>query len=347
MVLRIFGTSYLFALAGLVVSFFIGFYYAGSWAGGIEALFIASILAVLEISLSFDNAIVNAKILKDMTPVWRHRFLTWGMVIAVFGMRLIFPLVIVAVVASVSPWQAIQMALFEPKLYAEKMLESHVAVSAFGGSFLLLVALAFFYDENKEHHWISVLEKRLSKWGRIEALEIFIAVFSLLVLSRLVGGSHSIVYLESGLSGLLIYIAVKGLGQVLESSGVGQQKSLVKSGVASFIYLEVLDSSFSFDGVVGAFAVTSNLFIIMIGLSIGAFFVRRLTIFFVEKEVLQSFEYLEHGAFYAIGLLALLMLIDPLLYVPEWVTGLSGAMIILTSFVWSLKTRSATPSARI
>lgn len=339
MSLRIFGTSYIFALLGLAFSFFVGYYYSGSWAGGLEALFIASILAVLEVSLSFDNAIVNAKILKDMSPVWRHRFLTWGMVVAVFGMRLIFPLVIVAVVASVSPWRAIQMALFEPQLYAQKMLESHIAVSAFGGSFLLLVALAFFYDENKEHHWIAVLEKRLAKWGRIEALEIFIAICSLLFLSRWVGTSQAMVYLESGLSGILVYIAVKGLGQVLESSGVAQGRSVVKSGAASFIYLEVLDSSFSFDGVVGAFAITSNLLIIMIGLSIGAFFVRSLTIFFVEKEILKSFEYLEHGAFYAIGLLALLMLVDPLLHIPEWVTGLSGAIIILASFLWSLKTR--------
>ncbi|MBL7672326.1 MAG: DUF475 domain-containing protein, partial [Bdellovibrionaceae bacterium] len=148
-----FKSSFIFSFFGLVFSFFVGFYYTGLWSKAFEFLLIAGILAVLEISLSFDNAIVNAKILKEMDSVWRHRFLTWGMLIAVFGMRLLFPLLIVGVMAAVSPWEALRMALFDPPSYAEIMLKSHLLVSAFGGSFLLLVALAFFYDENKDHHW--------------------------------------------------------------------------------------------------------------------------------------------------------------------------------------------------
>lgn len=343
MFFQIFKSSFIFSFFGLVFSFFVGFYYTGLWSKAFEFLLIAGILAVLEISLSFDNAIVNAKILKEMDSVWRHRFLTWGMLIAVFGMRLLFPLLIVGVMAAVSPWEALRMALFDPPSYAEIMLKSHLLVSAFGGSFLLLVALAFFYDENKDHHWIEILEKRLVKWGHLEALEIFIALSVLLVLCTWIPLGEKLAFLQAGLGGILTYLAVKGLGQILEGAGTGSGASgavtgtVVRSGAAGFLYLEVLDSSFSFDGVVGAFAITSNLLIIMAGLSVGAFFVRSLTIFFVEKEVLKQFEYLEHGAFYAIGLLAVLMLIDPLLHVPEWFTGLSGAVIILASFLWSLR----------
>jgi hypothetical protein len=338
MFFRIFRTSFIFCFVGLISSFFVGFHYTGLWAKAFEFLMIAAILAVLEISLSFDNAIVNAKVLKGMSPVWRHRFLTWGMIIAVFGMRLLFPLVIVAIVAAVNPWEALRMAIFEPPRYAQIMLESHLLVSAFGGSFLLLVALAFFYDENKDHHWIGFLEKRLVKWGHLEALEIFIAIGVLLILCAWIPASDKLAFLQAGLAGILTFLAVKGLGQVLEGASGGDQVSkLTRSGAASFVYLEVLDSSFSFDGVVGAFAITSNLLIIMVGLSIGAFFVRSLTIYFVEKEVLKQFEYLEHGAFYAIGLLAILMLVDPFLHVPEWFTGLSGAVIIVASFFWSVR----------
>lgn len=334
--IKYFRGSFVFAVIGLISSFLIGFFYTGLWSKSFEYLFIATILAVLEVSLSFDNAIVNAKVLKDMSSVWRHRFLTWGMLIAVFGMRLVFPLVIVAVVASISPWAALKMAIFDPQLYAETMLSSHAAVAAFGGSFLLLVALEFFYDENKELHWIGFLEKHLAKWGHIEALEIFFSLLFLFVILNFVPENDKMSFLKSGMAGVLTFIAVKAIGQVLEMSAEGIQQ-IQRAGVSGFIYLEVLDASFSFDGVVGAFAITHNLLIIMIGLSIGAFFVRSLTILFVEKEVLNRFEYLEHGAFYAIGLLALLMILDPLLHVPEWFTGLSGAVIICTSLWWSLR----------
>ena len=138
------------------------------------------------------------------------------------------------------------------------------------------------------------------------------------------------------MAGLITYVIVDGIGSWLEASD-DQMKDVHRASAGMFLYLEVLDASFSFDGVVGAFAITHNLFIIMIGLSIGAFFVRSLTIMFVEQEALTKFAYLEHGAFYAIGMLAMIMLTDPFLHVPEWVTGLAGGVVIVVSFLWSLK----------
>ena len=110
----------------------------------------------------------------------------------------------------------------------------------------------------------------------------------------------------------------------------------LSSGFGMFLYLEVLDASFSFDGVVGAFALSTDLFVIMTGLSIGAFFVRGLTLYLVEKQTLNQFIFLEHGAFYALGALALFMLLDPFFHFSEWLTALSGASILVMSVVWSI-----------
>lgn len=334
--LKYFGVSYLVTVIGLILSAFVGYYYGGTTTAALQALFIAAVLGVLEVSLSFDNAIVNAVVLKEMTPVWRQRFLTWGMLIAVFGMRLVFPLAIVAVMAKINPWEALVLASTQPDQYAQIMLSAHLQVAAFGGAFLLMVALKYFYDENKKVHWIPVLEAPASLVGKIEAIEIGITLFVLLILMSFLPEAEKFSFMKAGLAGLITFIVVDGISSLLEADE-GHVKDLHKASAGMFLYLEVLDASFSFDGVVGAFAITHNLFIIMIGLSIGAFFVRSLTIMFVEKEALRQFAFLEHGAFYAIGALAMIMLTDPFLHIPEWVTGLLGAIIIVASFIWSIK----------
>lgn len=338
--MKYFTGSFIFTFFGLIASYFVGHYYGGTVSAGLSALFIASILAVLEVSLSFDNAIVNATVLKEMTPVWRHRFLTWGMLIAVFGMRLIFPVLIVTFIAHVTPWDALIMAATRPDEYAKLMLSAHLQVAAFGGSFLLMVALKFFYDEGKELHWIPGIEKISQYLGsKVEAIEIAMSLIIIATISSFLPDNQALPFLMAGMAGLITYVVVDGIGSWLEASD-GAMKDMHKASAGMFLYLEVLDASFSFDGVVGAFAITHNLFIIMIGLSIGAFFVRSLTIMFVEKDALTKFAFLEHGAFYAIGLLSMIMLLDPFLHIPEWFTGLSGGVIILISFLWSLRKSS-------
>ncbi|MEK2645921.1 DUF475 domain-containing protein [Bdellovibrio sp. BCCA] len=335
--MKYFTGSFFFTVIGLIASYFVGHYYGGTAAAGFSALFIAVILAVLEISLSFDNAIVNAVVLKEMTPVWRHRFLTWGMLIAVFGMRLIFPLLIVTFAADINPWQALVMAATRPDDYAKLMLGAHLQVAAFGGAFLLMVALKYFYDESKDLHWIPFIEKPTAYLGsKVEAIEVALCLVILALISHFLPMEESLTFLKAGMAGLITYVIVDGIGSWLEASDE-TMKDVHRASAGMFLYLEVLDASFSFDGVVGAFAITHNLFIIMIGLSIGAFFVRSLTIMFVEKEALKQFAYLEHGAFYAIGILSMIMLADPFLHIPEWVTGLSGGLVIAISFLWSLK----------
>lgn len=312
---KYFGGSIAVAIIGLVLSYFI--------AGSLGMVLTTAILAVLEVSLSFDNAVVNATVLKDMSPTWRHRFLTWGMVIAVFGMRMIFPLIIVAVVAGVGPIEATKLAIFEPQRYSEIMISAHVSVAAFGGAFLMMVFLKFFIDEEKDIHWISIIEQPLSKLHRIEAVEMGIVLLIMYVVSRQVLPEEQASFMIAGAMGLVTYVIADGIGALLSTEETQHDGTimLVRSGFASFMYLEILDASFSFDGVIGAFALTNNFFIIAIGLGIGAMFVRSLTIYMVEKETLDAFKYLEHSAFWAIGALATMMFMGAFMEIPEVIIG--------------------------
>jgi hypothetical protein len=325
--LRHFKGSFIFTGLGLVAGAGVGAYYSPGLAGIASTVFIVAVLGVLETSLSFDNAVVNATVLKDMTPVWRHRFLTWGILIAVFGMRVIFPVVVVSVVARVGPIEALRLAALEPVEYARILTSAHAVLGAFGGAFLALVCLKYFFDAEKDVHWIGMIEERLAALGKIEAVEIGLVLLALYGFSRWVAPEESAPFLVAGIFGVVTFIAVDGIGTAMEVDPA-QMASVHRASAASFLYLEVLDASFSFDGVIGAFALTNNLFVIAIGLGIGAMFVRSLTVMLVEEGTLASYRYLEHGAFYAIGALALLMLIGTVVHVPEALTGLIGAAFI-------------------
>ncbi len=319
--------SFYVTAAGLALGAGVGLYYQRTVAGTLGTVFIVAVLAVLETSLSFDNAVVNATVMRDMTPLWRRRFLTWGMALAVFGMRFVFPLVVVSVVARIGPVETLRLAAFEPAEYARLLSSAHVALGAFGGSFLGMVCLKFFFDAEKEVHWIGLLESGLTRLGKFEAVELGIMMLAVYGFSLLVPEHEARTFLVAGLFGLVTFIAVDGIGTAMEV-GPSEKQDLHRAGMAGFLYLNVLDASFSFDGVIGAFALTNNLFIIAIGLGIGAMFVRSLTIMLVEKGTLEAYRYLEHGAFYAVGALALLMMVGTIAEVPEAVTGLVGAAFI-------------------
>lgn len=299
---------------------------------GPQAFLLVIILSILEVTLSFDNAVVNARVLERMDPVWQRRFLTWGIAIAVFGTRFVLPIVIVSVALLMSPMQVLNIVFTDPERYGHLLESVHGAIVAFGGIFLLMVALKYFFDKAKDVHWINIIEAHLVKWGRIEAIEIACALIFLATLSFFTVYDPATV-LVSGILGLILFICIEGVTGALsiESADVAAQ------GGALFLYLEVLDSAFSLDGVVGAFALSSNLFIIATGLGIGAYFVRALTLYFVEQKTLVRFVYLEHGAHWAILGLAIAMLANLVVHVPEIVTGLIGLCFILLAYHSSLK----------
>ncbi len=326
--------AFIVTALGLVLGVMLGWQMTGTIGGTLTIFFICLVLAVLEISLSFDNAIVNANKLKEMTPEWQHRFLTWGIIIAVFGMRIVFPLLIVVIAANIGPVEALKLAALQPERYSEIMHDAHLPIAAFGGTFLMMVALTYFFDHEKDIHWVSWLERRMARYATIRGIEIAIVLGLILVFSHFQPGEHEAdIFLTSAIWGLLTYLLVEVLGGLLDASQE-TMSTAAKGGLGAFLYLEVLDASFSFDGVIGAFALTHNLFIIAIGLGIGAMYVRSMTIMLVEKGTLTQYRYLEHGAFYAILILSVIMYAQSLFHIPEVVTGLGGAGLIGIS-LWS------------
>ncbi|MFV0244053.1 MAG: DUF475 domain-containing protein [Qingshengfaniella sp.] len=338
--LRYFKWAFIITIAGLLLGGVLGWRMTGTIGGTVSVFVICAVLAVLEISLSFDNAIVNANKLKTMSPVWQHRFLTWGIVIAVFGMRIVFPLLIVVVAANVGPWHAMVMSATQPEEYARIMQDAHLPIAAFGGTFLMMVGLSFFFDHEKDVHWVHSLETMMKKYGTIRGIEVAVVLVVILIFSRLLDRTEADIFFRSAIWGLLTFLLVEVLGGLLDST----QATLAtgaKGGLGAFLYLEVLDASFSFDGGIGGFALTQTRFVIAIGLGIGAMYVRSMTIMLVEKGTLMQYRYLEHGAFYAIIALSIVMFMQSLVHLPEIVTGLGGACLIGLSLWSSIRSNRA------
>lgn len=327
--------SIIFSIFAIAIAGFWGFS-NGGFMVALTMVWLALVLAVMEVSLSFDNAVVNASILKDWDEYWRTLFLTVGMIVAVFGMRLVFPLVIVAMTADMGIIEVWNLAISNPDEYSKALTSHHAEVSVFGGMFLLMVFLNFIFDNEKEIHWLGKLEEKLGVLGRVEAISIFIALIALMLCLTLVDETEQFKVLTAGIWGLIIYVGVDMLGSLMEheTSDLNAGEVIKRGSIGGFLYLEVLDASFSFDGVIGAFAITKDIVIIMIGLGIGAMFVRSLTIYLVEKETLGEYRYLEHGAHYAIGILAVIMLLSLKFHIPEVITGLIGILFIGLS-IWS------------
>ncbi|WP_037854180.1 DUF475 domain-containing protein [Streptomyces sp. NRRL S-340] len=365
MLLKTFGWSFAITVLGLIAAVFYG---------GWTAFGVVAILAVLEISLSFDNAVVNAGILKKMNAFWQKIFLTVGVLIAVFGMRLVFPVVIVAITAKMGPIEAVKLAFDDKDRYQQLVTDAHPSIAAFGGMFLLMIFLDFIF-EDRDIQWLRWIERPLAKLGKVDMLSVCISLIVLLITSFTFathahqhGGAHADkaqTVLIAGIAGLITYMIVGGLSGFFEdrleeeeereheeeeeAARSGKQRSAVKlAGQAAFfmfLYLEVLDASFSFDGVIGAFAITNDIVLMALGLGIGAMYVRSLTVYLVRQGTLDDYVYLEHGAHYAIGALAVILMVTIQYEINEVITGLVGVVLIAWSFWSSVRRNKALEAA--
>jgi hypothetical protein len=363
-ILKTFGWSLAITAVGLAFA---------AWQWGWEAFGVVLILSILEISLSFDNAVVNAGILKKMSAFWQKIFLTVGVLIAVFGMRLVFPVLIVAISAKVGPIDAVQIALDHPDRYESLVTDAHPAIAAFGGMFLLMIFLDFIF-EDRDIKWLNWLERPLAKLGKVDMLSVCIALIALLG-TALTFAAHAhtstghqdktATVLLAGVAGLITYLIVGGLSGFFENRleeqdehdheeeekarAEGKQVSVAglvgKAAFFLFLYLEVLDASFSFDGVIGAFAITNQIFWMALGLGIGAMYVRSLTVYLVRQGTLDDYVYLEHGAHYAIGALSVILLVTIQHSINEIITGLVGVVLIAASFWSSVRRNKALEAA--
>ena len=336
--MQYFLSSYIITILGVILAYFWGEHV--HHGAGLVSIFIVLVLSILEVSLSFDNAVVNAIKLEKMNEKWRSRFLTWGIAIAVFGMRFLFPVLVVAVFARISLIEVTKIAFTSPLQYANYLHQTHAPIVAFGGAFLMMLFFSYFFNDEKEVHWIKDIEKKLKLFGSINGAETIMTILALFVIQSHVELEQRLLVVLSGLSGIIIYLLIDGVTQWLEKKedeSIKQFATVVKgSGLIGFLYLELIDASFSLDGVLGAFALSNDILIITIGLSIGAMFVRSLTIMLVEKKTLGKFVYLEHGAHWAIGALAVIMLISSFHEVPELITGLIGLAFIVLALLSSM-----------
>lgn len=342
--LRIFG----FSLAVTVVSLVVAYLY-----GGPTALFLVIVLSILEVSLSLDNAVLNATILQRMSLFWQRIFLTVGILIAVFGMRMIFPLLIVWATARLDPVEALRLALNPPAngalefpdgspSYLKLITAAHPQIAAFGGTFLLMLFLDFVFVD-RDIKWLRWLEVPLARIGRLDQLSVVVSSGALIVTATLLTDTADALatVMIAGVLGILTYLVINGLGGLFhppEHNGPSElAKAAGRAGFFLFLYLEVLDATFSFDGVISAFAITADPIIIALGLGlVGAMFVRSITIYLVRKGTLHRYVYLEHGAHWAIGALAVILLVSIGYHVPEVVTGLVGVTLIAAAYVSSV-----------
>lgn len=348
-----FKLSIIFAVVCLTLAFFWGLTHGvnAGLSSALNVLFITVILAVLEISLSIDNAVYNATVLKHWNPFWQKLFLTVGIIVAVFGMRLVFPIVIVSSTTEMSFIESFTLALNSPAEYSKHLLASHVLVTSFGGMFLLLVFASFWFDSERDEHWVGPFEKVGQVLGNTFG---WFApyMFAFIVLAGLIVATMSDAVLSSqifkgGLVGIASYFGVQALGAIIETlTGSSEEESTansqvvtgpVKAGIGGFLYLELVDASFSVDGVAGAFAVTTDIIIIMFGLAVGAMVVRCLTVYLVKRGTLDVYRYLEHGAMYAICALALIMLSSTFVHLPEVAVGLISISFIVLAVISSIR----------
>jgi len=310
---------------------------------GFVAAGLVIIVLIIEIAFSFDNAVINAKILSRLSRFWQTLFLTVGILIAVVGMRLVFPILLVALTANLAWTDVIHIALNEPETYAHYIEIAHPSIAAFGGGFLIMLALFFFFDRNRKVHWLPIepFMKSIGHWS----IAPIIGFAILAILAVLPMNHHPTETIQLGSLGIGVYIAIQALlwvvGKIVRIDTKKATKLTGLAALTSFFYLEILDASFSFDGVLGAFAITTDVVLIAVGLGVGAFWVRSLTIFMVRRKTLDKFLYLEHGAHYAVGFLALTMLIGLIYSIPEYITGIGTILIIGVSVIASNRYRKS------
>ena len=299
---------------------------------GFQSLFLTAILGVIELSLSFDNAIVNAGILEKMPEIWRKRFLTWGIIIAVFGMRFALPILIVYLSSNLSILNTITIAFTNPLQYAGLLTKAHTGIMGFGGNFLMLIALHYFIDEEKDIFWWKWLEQKALKLTRFGCIQPLIVTFVYLIMQCFLGFSTQ--FAIGSFAGISLYYIIKLIGNNLNIKDASI--IIAKAGIMGFLYLEILDASFSFDGVISSFIITNNIIIIALGLGIGAMFIRSLTLLLVDKRVLTEYRYLETGAFYSILWLSVTSFLSIYINISTVGVGITSVSIIMLALISSV-----------
>lgn len=291
-----------------------------------EAFVVILGLIVFEVISSVDNAIVNAHVLKTVPEKYRKFFLLWGLLLAVFVMRGVLPFVIVWIAnAGISFNELVHLVFSDPALMEESLEHSKPLLLLGGGVYLFFVFLAWlFLEEKKYAFFVEHFIHKQSVW--------FYAISSIFI--------TLVVYLSVKIDPLLALAASIGASAFFLTDGFRhnaeqKEKELHGSSMSAWsklLYLEVLDASFSIDGVIGAFAFTMSVPLILIGNGIGAFVVREVTIKGINT--ISKFAYLKNGAMYSIGMLGALMVLESFGKEFDFWVAPVNTVILLVVFLW-------------
>lgn len=279
----------------------------------IDAIIIIIGLIVFEIVNSIDNAIVNAHVLKTMSEKWRKIFLFWGIITAVFLVRGLLPLVVVWLsIPEIGFLGALRSVFYSPPEIAHLIEERKGMILIGAGVFLLLLYLHWLFLEKKEPYFVSdkLIKPHHGVW--FYGFAAFILV-SLLYISR-----FSWQVMLAAAIGYAVFFIMQGFKeQAAEQEAALHGPKAHLSDLSKLMFLEVLDASFSFDGVMGAFAFTTSIPLIFIGNGIGALVVRQLTVKGID--VVANYRWLKNGAMTSIGFLGLFMIVKSFgVHVPEY-----------------------------
>lgn len=319
------------------------------WQVGAPALLTVIVLTLLETTFSADNAVVNSKVLSTMSRRWQAVFMTGGIIIAVFLVRFALPIFIVMTGAGLGFHQTLDLALHHPHEYEHHLQKAEPAINAFGGTFLLMIALSYFIDYEKKTHWLGFFERYLGKLGRFDNITTFLMLLATIAIYFTINPAHHALVLIASVCAMALHIGLELLNAAMgnEEKQLANKHKVGMAAFAAFMYLEILDASFSLDGVIGAFALTSSVILIMAGLGAGAVWVRAMTIHLVRSNALAKYVFLEHGAHWAIAFLGSVMLLK--LYgvtLPEWLVGSLGLVFITAAIFGSKRFARANQNSR-
>ena len=295
----------------------------------ISILLIVSGLFVFETITSVDNAIINAEVLRTMKPKARRWFLLWGFIIAVFAVRGLLPWLIVWATSPELGFIGAFVSTFsnDPQV-ATAIEKSSPIILIGGGTFMIFLFFHWLFMEPKNYGL------RGEKFFHTKGVWFFAVASALLA---------AIVWFALKINPMMAFGAVIGSTAFFITHGFKQnaeqkEKELLSEGfsdTAKIFYLEVIDATFSIDGVLGAFAFTMSVPLILIGNGLGAYVVRKLTIGNIDK--IKKYIFLKNGAMYSLLLLGIIMTLDSFgFHIPAWVSPLTTTSVV-GYFFWKSK----------
>src|SRR3989338_1921528 len=296
----------------------------------VEFVIIIIGLILFEVISSVDNAIINANVLKTVSEKYRKIFLFWGIIFAVFVIRGVLPFVIIWIANPQLPlFEIIRIAFTPGQNMSEYLEESTPLLLLGGGMYLFLVFLGWLFLEEKKYAFLveNFLHRQAIWFYALSSLVVTASIYTAIKINPILALAASI--------GATAFFITDGFKKNAEE----KEKELLKPGMSAWskiLYLEVLDASFSIDGVVGAFAFTLSVPLILIGNGIGAFIVRELTVRGIDT--ISKFAYLKNGAMYSVGFLGALMVFESFgKDYPLWLAPVNTALLLFVFMYLSFR----------